>query len=295
MARKTITALLISLFFFIALVPSSALAGTDPYNISFYDGCHTLYLHGNGGTWDGGVETLTVLRYAGAPTFTLTGAVQPYPNGDNKTLSRPGYTFVGWKGKADNTAYQTFDTITITKFPQVVIIGCVSDMNLYAQWEETPAGDTSVTTAAAPADPTTAITVTTPDETIQVSIPDSANTAETVILSYDANGGVGLHVDFNVEKNSYTVVNSVLDRQYSWEGYTFLSWNTKADGTGITYNPNDNLLVESDITLYAQWKANVVKENPLTGDNSIGLVCVATCALFAVLCVALRRKAFLQR
>lgn len=39
-------------------------------------------------------------------------------------------------------------------------------------------------------------------------------------------------------------------------GYAFSHWNTKADGTGTSYNPNDRVLVEdNNLVLYAIWKA----------------------------------------
>ena len=46
---------------------------------------------------------------------------------------------------------------------------------------------------------------------------------------------------------------------YSLPGYEFVSWNTSADGTGTTYEPNDTFTKLSDtnddtVYLYAQWK-----------------------------------------
>ncbi|MGX7303041.1 InlB B-repeat-containing protein, partial [Enterococcus gilvus] len=51
---------------------------------------------------------------------------------------------------------------------------------------------------------------------------------------------------------------------YARPGYTFSGWNTKADGTGTTYNNKQsvkNLTTKSGdtVTLYAQWKANGYK------------------------------------
>ena len=37
-------------------------------------------------------------------------------------------------------------------------------------------------------------------------------------------------------------------------GYTFQGWNTKADGTGISYADKASIKLSSDMTLYAQWK-----------------------------------------
>ena len=39
-------------------------------------------------------------------------------------------------------------------------------------------------------------------------------------------------------------------------GYTFDSYNTEKDGSGIKYLPGDSVVIEGDFTLYRQWKAN---------------------------------------
>lgn len=36
-------------------------------------------------------------------------------------------------------------------------------------------------------------------------------------------------------------------------GYSFIGWNTAADGSGTTYQPGDSLNLTSNITLYAMW------------------------------------------
>jgi hypothetical protein len=35
---------------------------------------------------------------------------------------------------------------------------------------------------------------------------------------------------------------------------SFLSWNTKADGSGTSYAPEASVVVNDDVILYAQWK-----------------------------------------
>lgn len=60
---------------------------------------------------------------------------------------------------------------------------------------------------------------------------------------------------------------------YTRNGYTFQTWNTKADGTGNTYRPGDSITLTGDITLYAQWKADKAalhydaNANTATGDT----------------------------
>lgn len=39
------------------------------------------------------------------------------------------------------------------------------------------------------------------------------------------------------------------------EGYAFLGWNTKEDGSGMSYEAGSRLVLEQDTTLYASWKA----------------------------------------
>ena len=41
---------------------------------------------------------------------------------------------------------------------------------------------------------------------------------------------------------------------FTREGYRFDGWNTKADGAGTNYQPNDTISLRGDITLYAKWK-----------------------------------------
>ena len=42
---------------------------------------------------------------------------------------------------------------------------------------------------------------------------------------------------------------------FTYSNYSFVSWNTKSDGSGTRYNPNDTyVLTNTDLVLYAQWK-----------------------------------------
>ena len=38
------------------------------------------------------------------------------------------------------------------------------------------------------------------------------------------------------------------------EGYDFLGWNTKSDGSGTDYHSESVIELTDDITLYAQWE-----------------------------------------
>ena len=75
----------------------------------------------------------------------------------------------------------------------------------------------------------------------------------TYTVKYDANGGSGSMANttaasdasLNLPKNAFTRT-----------GYTFSSWNTKADGSGTSYKDGQNvtnLVTSGTVTLYAQW------------------------------------------
>lgn len=107
---------------------------------------------------------------------------------------------------------------------------------------------------------------------------------ETFTVTYDANTGNGSVVDLN----EYLAFDNAIVKDgssLSKVGYTFTSWNTSADGTGTSYAANSTLSINSDITLYAQWKLNettpvtpseVTPKLPQTGTsaNVLGLLSV---------------------
>ena len=42
--------------------------------------------------------------------------------------------------------------------------------------------------------------------------------------------------------------------EYQADGFTFVSWNTKSDGTGITYNPGTSYMTNATLNLFAIWE-----------------------------------------
>ena len=68
------------------------------------------------------------------------------------------------------------------------------------------------------------------------------------------------------------------DSTFTKEGYTFKNWNTKADGTGVKYNPGDTFdtntltkILQGDIVLFAKWDANkyVIQFNNNLGEGQM--------------------------
>lgn len=78
-------------------------------------------------------------------------------------------------------------------------------------------------------------------------------------VTFDSNEGAGSMAPINLKKNIYSTTlstNYLKENKFTKTGYTFVGWNTKADGTGISYNDKGAIQSESDIILYAQWQKN---------------------------------------
>lgn len=83
---------------------------------------------------------------------------------------------------------------------------------------------------------------------------------------YDGNGASGSTTDptHYFEKDTAKVA----ENKFTKEGYTFKSWNTKADGTGTTYMPGDKIKIKdlgfpkgiNTLTLYAIYKKNAATD-----------------------------------
>ena len=71
-------------------------------------------------------------------------------------------------------------------------------------------------------------------------------------VSYNGNGGSGSMTD----STEYSAGDEVVVKTSSFtapSNSVFASWNTKADGTGVSYDANDTFVIFEDTTLYAIW------------------------------------------
>ncbi len=75
-------------------------------------------------------------------------------------------------------------------------------------------------------------------------------------ITYNANGGTGAMSVQSITKNGTT---NLYRNTFTKEGYYFIGWNTKADGSGTTYKDVSKIKVTANITLYAQWSENNVE------------------------------------
>jgi uncharacterized repeat protein (TIGR02543 family) len=81
-------------------------------------------------------------------------------------------------------------------------------------------------------------------------------TANSYTISYQGNNatsGSTASGTYTTGGSAYTIASNGFNRT----SYTFSSWNTATNGTGTTYNPGDSYSTSSNLTLYAQWTANV--------------------------------------
>ena len=72
----------------------------------------------------------------------------------------------------------------------------------------------------------------------------------TYTVTYNANGGSGAPGN---QTKTYGVNLTLSSTKPTRTGYTFVKWNTKADGTGTNYNSGAKYTSNANLTLYAVW------------------------------------------
>ena len=69
-------------------------------------------------------------------------------------------------------------------------------------------------------------------------------------VTFNSNNGTDEESTQDVEIETPTKLNK---NTFTRLGYIFAGWNTEADGTGISYEDEQNISTSNDVTLYAQW------------------------------------------
>lgn len=170
------------------------------------------------------------------PPVTPNGITVPYNTVINDTSGWktgsttiiPGYRFLGWYTDPRDVIEPTdprceiYPTLTICQ-PQTV--------PLYPSWDKALTAD--------------------------ITVYAHWERADTQIM-YDANGGKGSHAPTDGHQHSTITTPSDVSRSFSRDGYSFAGWNTKPDGSGVSYKDGDGVPVEDKaVTLYAQWRAKI--------------------------------------
>jgi len=79
---------------------------------------------------------------------------------------------------------------------------------------------------------------------------------ESYALTYDANGGTGYPPFDNTAYADGTEATAAAAGVMTRSGYTFVGWNTKADGSGDFYAAGDPVTMNGNTTLYAMWSGD---------------------------------------
>ena len=101
---------------------------------------------------------------------------------------------------------------------------------------------------------------------------------ETYSVTYNANGGSGApSAQTKTQNQSLSLSKTVPTRS----GYTFVKWNTKADGSGTSYSSGASYTGNTALTLYAQWNqihshvySSVVTSPTCTSQGYTTHVCI---------------------
>ena len=98
---------------------------------------------------------------------------------------------------------------------------------------------------------------------------------KNVYLDYDRNNApvgaaYGLAPDgVQYNKGATAIVSD--QHTLKWPGHDFLGWNTQKDGRGVWYYPGDQIVMNDNVTLYAQWgeKNSIVIYYKPVGEGTV--------------------------
>lgn len=96
-----------------------------------------------------------------------------------------------------------------------------------------------------------ATAVTTPKPTTSYTIKYNANAGKDTVTSMP-----------NTQRKSKGARVTISTQKPVRTGYTFVNWNTKADGKGTNYTGGTSYSTDKNLTLYAQWREVVITPSP---------------------------------
>ncbi len=74
--------------------------------------------------------------------------------------------------------------------------------------------------------------------------------SNTATVTFNANGGSG---DMPTQTFTIGTAQALSSNSFTWENHEFIGWNTLQDGTGTAYSEMQEIIIEENIVLYAQW------------------------------------------
>ena len=78
-------------------------------------------------------------------------------------------------------------------------------------------------------------------------------------VTYFSNEGFGGNTDAGLVAGCLYVIKDAADMGIFNPGMAFMNWNTQADGSGITYQVGQSVVVNADLVLYAQWASMTIQ------------------------------------
>ena len=129
----------------------------------------------------------------------------------------------------------------------------------------------------------------------------SLKSAGVNTLDYDLEGGSNAEIEAITVK--YGVETTISDNIPTKDGYAFMSWNTKPDGTGKTILPGSTYNGKEGLTLYAQYekiennedneKDENNEKNPITGLSNNITICLVIIIIGIIGLILTKKKRYI--
>lgn len=266
-------------------------ANTTLYAVWQYKGPVVITFDGNGGKDSDGNTTAT--QTITANTYTELKA---------NTFAKENYGFAGW-AKTSTATYRQYDDKESVKFSEPTV-------TLYAVWKPNPvitfngnggatSGGETTATQSIPYGVSTALNEnpftksgstflgwnkyasgTSAQYNDKESISIYGDTTlyaiwkDDIVLTFNANGGVGSDITKNVayDTASSSYKFTVPENTFTRAGYVFMGWGNYASSTDVSYKAGESKTAQENKTLYAIWakESVTVTFDPNTENGGSG-------------------------
>lgn len=266
-------------------------ANTTLYAVWQYKGPVVITFDGNGGK-----------DSDGNTTATQTITANTYTELKTNTFSKENYGFAGW-AKTSTATYRDYDDKESVKFSEPTV-------TLYAVWKPNPvitfngnggttSGGETTATQSIPYGVSTALnenpftkagstfigwnkyasgTYAQYSDKGSISIYEDTTLyaiwKDDIVLTFNANGGVGSDITKNVayDTASSSYKFTVPENTFTRAGYVFMGWGTSASSTYVSYKAGESASAQENKTLYAIWakESVTVTFDPNTENGGSG-------------------------
>ncbi len=174
---------------------------------------------------------------------------------DENKFVYDGYEFDGWYNNSDCDG----ETFTVGSELQVSV-------TLYAKWRVTEASlntDSDDTSTDSTEDTSTDSSVDSDDTNTDSSLASDTDDG-MIYATFFGNGGLTTDSEDSVKTGPFKPFTSaeaqdgdkipVIENPFVNDGYIFVGWNTKADGTGTSLVPGKQTMGKKDLSFYAIWE-----------------------------------------